>query len=87
MIHFELANAENIPEKFHDRVHQTETSTGAVIKIEANPKDVFHEMLAMITFFENSKQYRPLFMMALATFMTGEVKACEQIDLLKEMDA
>lgn len=87
MIHFELANAENIPEKFHDRVHQTETSTGAVIKIEGNLKDVFNEMLAMITFFENSEQYRPLFMMALATFMTGDVKACEKIDLLKEMDA
>lgn len=87
MIHFELTNAENIPEKFHDRVHQTETSTGAVIKIEGNPKDVFNEMLAMIAFFENSEQYRLLFMMALSAFMTGDVKTREQIDLLKEMDA
>lgn len=87
MIHFELASAENTPEKFRDRVHQTETSTGTIVKIEGAPKDVFHEMLAMITFFENSKQYRPLFMMALATFMTGEVKTKEKIDLLKEMDA
>ena len=87
MIHFELASAENTLEKFHDRVHQTETHTGTIVKIEGAPKDVFYEMLATITFFENSKQYRPLFMMALATFMTGDVKACEQIDLLKEMDA
>lgn len=87
MIHIELANAENMPEKFHDRVHQTETSTGAIIKIEGNPKDVFHEMLAMLTFFENSKQYRPLFMLALAAYMSGEVETKEQIDMLKEMDA
>ena len=87
MIHFELANAENAPEKFYDRVHQTETSTGTIVKIEGNPKDVFNEMLAMIAFFENSEQYRPLFMLALAAFMTGDVETREQIDLFKEMDA
>ncbi len=87
MIHFELASVENTPEKFRGMARQTETHTGTIVKIEGAPKDVFHEMLAMITFFENSEQYRPLFMMALAAFMTGDVKAREQIDLLKEMDA
>lgn len=87
MIHIELANAENTPEKFHDKIRQTETYTGTVLKVEGNPKKVFYEMLSLLTFFENSKQYRPLFMLALSACMTGDVKACEQIDLLKEMEA
>lgn len=87
MIHIELANAENVLEKYHDKVHQTETTTGAVIRVEGKAKDVFNELVALLTFFDNNEQYKPLFLMALATVMTGEGKTCEQIDLLKEMDA
>lgn len=87
MIHIELANAENMPEKYHDKVHQTETTTGTVVRVEGKAKDVFNEMVALLTFLKNNEQYKPLFLMVLLTVMSGEVETKEQIDLLKEMDA
>lgn len=87
MIHIELANAENVPEKYHDKVHQTETTTGTVVRVEGKAKDVFNEMVALLTFLKNNEKYKPLFLMVLLTVMSGEVKTNEQIDLLKEMDA
>lgn len=87
MIHIELANAENTPEKYHDKVHQTETYAGTVIRVEGKAKDVFNEMLALFTFFETSEQYKPLFLIAMLNIMSGGVETKENIDLLKEMDA
>lgn len=87
MIHIELANAENMPEKYHDKVHQTETTTGTVIRVEGKAKDVFNELVALLTFFDNNEQYKPLFLMAMLTSMPGGAEVKEQIDLLKEMDA
>lgn len=87
MIHIELANAENMPEKYRDEAHQTETSIGTVVRVEGKAKDVFNELLALLTFFEKNEQYKPMFRIAMLEIMSGGVEAKEQIDLLKEMEA